>query len=110
MFKAYSKEPLVYNFKKAPELEIELRMPNASDEVALERFLQKEPVMFEAIVYQIALLALRTNIVDEEDDPLFGVDSGLGDRILSIYQMPGEMIEELGEALVEFYPQWKLTA
>lgn len=109
MFKAYSKEPLVYKFKKAPELEIELRMPSTSDEVALERFLRKEPVMFEAVVYQVALLAVRTNITDENDQLLFEADSGLGDRILAIYQMPGEMIEELGETLVEFYPQWKLT-
>lgn len=109
MFKDYSKKNLVYKFDKAPELEIELRAPTAADEVAFERFLRKDPVLFEALIYQIALVAERTNILSDHGGLLFSENDAVGERILKLYEMPVEMITELANALAEFYPDWKLA-
>ena len=109
MFKAYSKPDLVYKFEKSPELEIELRFPTSETEVQFEKFLAQDPILLEAEVYQIALVAVRTNLKDEKDNPLFEEKSSFGEKILKIYSMPSEMIFEIHKALCEFYPDWKLT-
>lgn len=109
MFKDYSKSNLVHKFNKAPELEIELRLPNASDEVALERFLRKDPVMFEALVYQLALVLVSTNLVSVTGEPLVNSEMSFGERVMALYELPAEMISEASEALAVFYPAWKLT-
>lgn len=109
MFKAYGKENLVYKFKKSPDLEIELRLPTSADEVSFERFLRKDPVMFEALVYQIALVAVRTSIADDNGALLFEESDVFGERILKLYDLPAEMITEISSAFAEFYPDWKLA-
>lgn len=109
MFKSYSKPNLVYQFKKSPELEVELRFPTSENEVQLNKFLQRQPELLEAIIYEIALIAVRTNIMDEKEKPLFDHSTAFGEKILSIYAMPVEMITELYDAICEFYPDWKLV-
>lgn len=109
MFKAYSKPNLVVKFEKSPELEIELRFPTSETEVQFEKFLSQDPVMLEAVVYQIALVVVRTNIADDDGKLLFKDGDSFGEKILRIYDMPTEMIYEIHNALIEFYPGWKLT-
>lgn len=109
MFKAYSKPNLVHKFEKSPELEVELHFPTSENEVQISKFLQRQPELLEAIVYEIALIAVRTNIADDEGKLLFDENTVFGEKIISIYDMPVEMITELYDAICEFYPDWKLV-
>jgi hypothetical protein len=109
MFNQYNKENLVYKFEKEPDFEVELRQPTALDEVSLERFLRKDPTMFEALLYRIALISVRSNIQIEGDEFLISEDDVIGERIIKFYDLPVEMVMELSNAIDEFCPAWKLT-
>lgn len=109
MFKAYGKPNLVHQFAKSPEMEIELRFPTSETEVQFEKFLEGNPTMLEAVVYQIALIAIRTNITKDNGKLLFDEKDIFGVKIIAIYEMPAEMIFEIHNAVCEFYPDWKLT-
>lgn len=109
MYEAYKKPNLVHNLEKDPEHFFEFRFPTSEDEMALERYIDTGHTLLEAQIYQIALIFEATNLEIEEGTPVLTKGDPIAMKLTTLAMMPLGMVEELSEAVAEFYPDWKLT-
>lgn len=109
MFEAYKKPNLDHKFTKAPETRMEFRFPTSENDRDLERFLDTRPTLLEARVYQLSLLFESTNIKTEKGVPIIKVEDPILLKMDIFLSMPIGMVEELHGALMDYYPDWKLT-
>jgi hypothetical protein len=110
MFEAYKKPSLAHKFEKSPEDEMVFRFPTSEDDRDLERFLEAEPTFLEVKLFQLSLLFESTNIKTEQDMPIMQEGDSVFDKMDVFLTMPIGMINELYDALVDYYPAWKMTA
>mgnify|MGYP001024875448 CR=1 FL=1 len=116
MFEAYKKPNLVHKFSKAPKTEMEFRFPTSENDRDLERFLETHPTLLEAKIYQLSLLFVGTKLMRDEvssktDErvPIMEESDPVVMKMDIFMAMPVGMIDELHDALMAYYPDWKLT-
>jgi hypothetical protein len=109
MYEAYKKPNLVHSFKKAPKLIMEFHYPISGDELDLEYFMNNDPTLLETKIRQLALLFEETNLVTDEGKPVMLKTDILPLKCGVFANMPIGMLEELHEALIKYYPEWKVV-